>query len=228
MINHMANFFAQQTGIEIPKDVLKFYALHEKKDIDFEFIRLFKYQYESCKNGQKPYLSVLISEAFALEILKLIYAIPNEERMEVLFNKISNHSFNGINKKIYFENNKLYSGIDHNPIEDDIEEFILDEIFYSVNDYDYAKNEFNFHLIQTAYENLQSDCENIKVILILYADCGGEGGIIVRGKHLGYSAGYAHIDESYIVFNEKRIAYRGFIQEKYESPYIDIDKRKLS
>lgn len=39
--------------------------------------------------------------------------------------------------------------------------------------------------------------------MILYIDYGGESGAIVKGKNLGYSTGYTHIDDSRIVFNEK-------------------------
>ncbi|WP_298901606.1 hypothetical protein [uncultured Psychroserpens sp.] len=224
----MASIFASTTGIDIPKEIVDFYELHEDKNIDFEFIRLFRDLYGSSKKGEYPYISLLISENFALEILKLIYAIPDTNRMEILFESIKNHPFNGIHTKIYLKNNTLYRSIDDKPIAEDTEEFIIEEILFAVNDYDYRSNSFNFPLIQKAYESLNSDSSNIKVILILSVDCGGEGGIIVRGKHMGYSASYAHIDESYVMFNEKRIAYSGFLCEDSERPYIEMDKKKLN
>ncbi|MGH1388448.1 hypothetical protein [Kordia sp.] len=223
-IQKMSAAFTLNTGIEIPKNVLDFYTTHESKNINFQFPRLFSYV---CQSSGKPEMTVLLSEEFAVEILNLIYAIPEENRMQTLFNQIKANEFNEINDKYHLKNNKLYNGTNPKPSNDDVEEFILDEIFFSVNDYDYKNNKFNFPLVQKAYKNLGSDSNYMKVILILWADCGGEGGIIVRGKNTGYCSGYAHIDDSVIVFNEKTIMYRGYMSEKHEIPYIEMDKSKL-
>tara|TARA_R110002072_G_scaffold294963_3_gene465571 strand:+ start:525 stop:1298 length:774 start_codon:yes stop_codon:yes gene_type:complete len=226
-IHEMANYFAEKTGILIPKEVLDFYSLHENENMDLEFVRLFKHQYESIKDGGNPYISVLISEKLAIEIVKLCMTIPEHNRIEILFDKIKNHSFNKIGEKMYFKNDKLYNSFKNKPIEEDYEEFVLDEILYSVNDYDFRNNRFNFSLIQQAYENIGSEINNIKAILILWVHCGGEGGIIVKGKNVGYETGYAHIDDLDLNFNGKNIKYRGFLHEENEKIYTEIDKKRL-
>ena len=118
-IHEMANYFAEKTGILIPKEVLDFYSLHENENMDLEFVRLFKHQYESIKDGGNPYISVLISEKLAIEIVKLCMTIPEHNRIEILFDKIKNHSFNKIGEKMYFKNDKLYNSFKNKPIEED-------------------------------------------------------------------------------------------------------------
>lgn len=199
-IRKMANFFYEKTGIEIPEKIISLYSLHRNKE--FDFLRLFEAQYEDVKNGLSPYLSILISEEFAKEILNLIYEYSYEERVTILFQEICNYNKE---KKINIESN--------------IEDFVLEEILFSVNDYNYIENKFDFFLIQKAYENIGSDFNKMKVILILFGDCGGEGGIIVRGKNRGFSSNYTHGEFSEIEYGGNKVKYLGYLFEQYEKPY---------
>jgi|SRR5690554_2138534 len=215
-IKESFEYFYNKTEIEIPKEIQDYYL--EEKNNNSSFVRLFKSQIETLKDGYQPTLSVLISETFAREILKLVYEIPKDVRMDVLFKQISNHSFNGI-KNIYLKNNQLYSASTNEVFEEDTEEFILNEIFFSVKDYDFRDNKFNFSLVQSAYEKLSHNDVNIKVILILWGDCGGEGGIIVRGKNIGFNSSYPHNEYNEIHFNGKKYEYPGFLFEEYEKKH---------
>lgn len=197
MLNKFA-YFREKTGIEIPQNIVNHYL--NGKNSNSEFIRLFKSQIDNLEKTFSPDLSVLISENFAKEILKLIYEFSYEERITVLFKDICH--YNNYDEKIKFDTS--------------IEDFVIEEILYTVVDYSYKENQFKFPLVQKAYETLDSNSEEIKVILILWVHCGGEGGIIIKGKNIGFDSFYVHTDYSEVVFNGKTYCYKGFPSEEYE------------
>lgn len=201
------DFFHKNTSIEIPKNIVKFYEKNQNQNS--QFIRLFECQVESINKGNKPDLSILISEKFVLEILKIIEEIPVQERLNILF------------KKLEMYDNSFYKGKKMTPSLDSIK-LIIEEILFYLNDYDYKENKFKFPLIQKAYENLKLDYNEMKLILILSADCGGEGGIIVRGRNVGFDSGYPHSEFSEIEFNGEIIQYRGYFFEKHERSHIPV------
>lgn len=195
------NYFYKHTSIEIPKNIIKSYKKNQNQNS--EFIRLFKYQIESLKKGYIPELSVLISEKFALEILKVIDETPIKER------------YNDILQKLEMYDTSFYNGKKIFPSLDSIK-LIIEEVFGYLSDYDFKNNRFKFPLIQKAYENLNSNYNEMKVILILYGDCGGVGGIIVRGKNIGFDSGYSNLESSQIEVNGETIEYDGYLFEKHE------------
>jgi hypothetical protein len=192
------NYFTKQTEIQIPQNVLKYYV--NGGNNNSEFIRLFKYQIDSLEKGHNPELSVFISENFAKEILTLIHEYSYEERITTLYKEI--FDYNNYGEKLMFDTS--------------IEEFVIEEVLYSVTDYNYKENTFKFPLIQKAYQNINSNPEETKVVLVLWSDCGGEGGLIVRGKNIGYDTAYSHSETSEIEFNGKTYEYQGFLSEEYE------------
>lgn len=202
MINKF-EYFRERTGIEIPQNILKHYS--NNKNINSEFIRLFTSQLDSLEQGVTPDLSILISEKFAQRILNEIFKFSLEERISALYDKLCEH--HNYKKELISENT---------------EDFIVEEILYTVIDYNYKENRFEFPLIQKAYETFGSNTEEIKVVLVLYGHCGGEGGIIVRGKNIGYDTGYTHSDESEIEYKGKKYLYRGFSFEDYEKLHQPI------
>ena len=203
-IKELFNYFEKQTKIQIPQNVQEYYLNGD--NYNSQFIRLFKSQIDSVKRGDYPYLSVLISEKLAKEILKLVYEFSYDERITTLFQKVLN--YNNYKKDIKFDTS--------------VEDFVIEEILYSTIDYNYKEDKFDFPLIQKAYENINSNHQELKVVLILWADCGGEGAIIVRGKNTGYDTGYPHSESTEIVFNEKTYEYRGFLFENYEKLHKPI------
>jgi hypothetical protein len=192
------NYFTKQTEIQIPQNVLKYYV--NGGNNNSEFIRLFKYQIDSLEKGYNPELSVFISEKFAKEILTLIHEYSYEERTTTLYQEIFDNKSYG--KELKFDTN--------------IEKIVIEEVLYSVTDYNYKENRFKFPLIQKAYQNVNSNPEEIKVVLVLWSDCGGEGGLIVRGKNIGYDTAYSHSETSEIEFNGKTYEYQGFLSEECE------------
>ncbi|REH00851.1 hypothetical protein [Flavobacterium aquicola] len=192
------NYFTSQTGIQIPQNVLNIYSNGDTDNS--EFIRLFKPQIDSIKKGYNPELRVLISENFAKEILTLIHEYSYEERITTLYKEI-------FNNKNYGKELKLDTNMD---------KIVIEEVLYSVTDYNYKENTFKFPLIQKAYKKINSNPEEIKVFLVLWCDCGGEGGLIVRGKNIGCDTGYTHSDSSEIEFNGKIYEYDGYLFEKHE------------
>jgi hypothetical protein len=195
------NYFTHHTGIELPKNILKNYS--KGKNNKSEFVRLFKSNVDSIKKGSSATLSVLISEKFVLEILKIIDRIPKQVRYNILFEKLEMYDKSFYNKK------RMIPSLDS-------EKLIIEEVLCYLNDYDFKANRFKFPLIQEAYENLNSNYNEMKVILILYGDCGGEGGIIVRGKNVGFDSGYPHGESSEIKFNGEIIEYDGYFFENHE------------
>lgn len=208
-IEDQFDYFKKQTGIQIPQNVVENYL--NNKNNNSEFIRLFKYQVDSVEKGHYPELSILISEKFAKEILTLIHEYSYSERITNLFQEI--FDYNNYNKELKIETN--------------IEEFVIEEILYSVIDYNYIENKFKFPLIQKAYENIGSKTEELKVILILWTHCGGEGGIIVRGRNIGFDSGYAHGDFSVVNFKDKKYEYSGFLFEEDEKIHKPILEKNL-
>lgn len=202
--NELFNYFTQETGIEIPQVIVKHYL--NGNNNNSQFIRLFKSEIESVKNGNYPHLNVLISEKFAKEILKLIFEHSYNERITTLFQKI-------------FDYNNYGKGI---KIDTSIEDFVIDEILYSIVDYNYRNDSFDFPIIQKAYENINSDHNEMKVVLVLSVDCGGEGGIIVRGKNEGFDINYSHTESLDLEFNGKKYEYKGFVFEEYEKLHQPI------
>lgn len=198
------NFFTSQTGIQIPQNVLNIYSNGDNDNS--EFIRLFKPQIDSIKKGYNPELKVLISENFAKEILNIIFEFSYEERITVLFQNIC--KYNNYGDKIKFDTN--------------IEDFVIEEVLYSIVDYNYKENCFKLPIIQKAYEKINSNSEELKVFLVLWCDCGGEGGLIVRGKNIGCDTGYTHSDSSEIEFNGKTYEYDGYLFEKHEKLHKPI------
>lgn len=199
-VQEQFNYFTSQTGIEIPLNVLKIYS--EGKNNNSNFIRLFKSHVEHLEKGILPELRILISEKFAFEILNLINRYPAYDRYNILFNSLELYD------PIY-EGKKMKEGLH-------TEKLLVELIFYLVNDYDYAKSSFKFPLIQEAYQNLDSNPEMMKVIFVLSGDCGGESGLIVRGKNLGYDTWYTHGESSEIEFNGQTYEYDGYLFENYE------------
>lgn len=199
-VQELFSHFTSQTGIEIPFNVLKIYS--DGKNNNSNFIRLFRSDVENLKKGILPELRILISEKFALKILKLINKYPVQDQYDVLFNNLELYD------PIY-KGKKMKEGLH-------TEKLLIEEIFYMVNDYDYTKNSFNFPLIQEAYQNLDSNPEIMKVILVLSGDCGGESGLIVRGKNLGYDTSYTHGESSEIEFKGQTYEYDGYLFENYE------------
>lgn len=191
--------FTRHTGIDIPKNVINCYL---GKYGNYEFIRLFKANFDSIEKDYYPELRVLISEKFVLEILKVIYSFPKEEIYNTLFSNLEMYNS-------FYEGKKMTNSLDS-------EKLLIEELLYFINDYDYRKNQFKFPLIQKAFENLDSNPNVMKVILILYGSCGDEGGIIIRGKNLGYDSSLAHGESSEIEFNEEVFQYEGFSFEKFE------------
>ncbi|MBI1306957.1 MAG: hypothetical protein GC181_10180 [Bacteroidetes bacterium] len=220
-LQETANFYAAKTGIEIPQTILDFYADGVNQDAEDGFIQAFKVEYENAKQGYLPEMSILISESFASEILKLYFAVPEKERIETTLAHIKNHPFNEMGNKFYSKNNQLYHSHNNQLVDEDNDVFLLDEIFYAVKDYDVKENQFNFSLVQKAYENCGCDDQNIKVILLLWAHCGGEGGLIVKGKNTGYETGYAYLDDVKILYQNKVFRYPGFLKEEFEKPMIN-------
>lgn len=192
--------FTNQTGIELPKNILKNYL--NGKNNNSEFARLFKSNFTSINEESKPHINILISEEFVLEILKLKDIFPKHKRCELLFQELNNHD-------IFYEGKKMIPDLNS-------EKLLIEEILCHSNDYDYTKNRFKFPLIQKAYENLNSNYLLMKVILILSGDCGGESGIIVRGKNVGFDIGYQHDQSSQIEFNGMTYEYNGYFFENYE------------
>ena len=86
MMNNKFEYFAEKTGIEIPQNVLNHYL--NDKNSNSEFVRLFKSQIDDVEKTLSPDLSILVSENFAKEILKLIYEFSYEERITILFKDI--------------------------------------------------------------------------------------------------------------------------------------------
>ncbi len=203
------DYFHKHTSIEIPKNIVKSYETNQNQNS--QFIRLFKSQIESIKRGSKPELSILISENFVLEILKIIEGIPIQERYDMLFQKLEVYDTS------FYKGRKMTLSLDS-------VKSIIEEILCYLNDYDYKENRFKFPLIQKAYEKLTSDCNEMKVILILYADCGGEGGIIVRGKNIGCNSGYPFNESSEIEFNGETIEYSGYFFEEHERLHKPVIK----
>ncbi len=191
-------YFKEKTGIEIPQNIVKHYL--NGKNGDSEFMRLFKSQIDDLEKESTPYLNILISEKFAERIINEIFKFSLEERITYLFNKLCEH--HNYKKEILSE---------------DIQDFVVEEILYTVFDYNYKENRFEFPLIQKAYETFDSNTEEIKVVLVLWGHCGGEGGIIVRGENIGYDIGYTHSDLSEIENNGKFYSYLGFPPKNYES-----------
>ncbi len=194
-------YFKKKTGIEMPQNILSLYK--NNKNSNSEFIRLFGSHVNSMKKNNQPELRVRISEEFAMEILKLIHEYPLEERVNSLLQEIYD---------LYYEGRKI-------SIDTSEEKCVAEEILYWVEDYNSKENRFSFPLIQRAYENLGSNPQNINLILILWAHCGGEGGIVVRGKNIGYDAGYTHGESSEIEFNGKTFEYEGYLSENLEKPH---------
>jgi hypothetical protein len=203
-IEEQFDYFEKQTGIEIPINIRECYL--GDRNTNSEFIRLFKYEVDTAEKGYHPDLGVLISSKFAKEILKLIYEYSCEDRTTTLLQHV-------------FDYNNYGSQI---KIEPNTEDFVVEEIFCAVSDYNYIENKFKFPLIQKAFENIGSNTEEIKVILILWSHCGGEGGIIVRGKNTGFDSGYTHIDFSEVEFEGKKYGYQGFSLEEHEKPHRPI------
>ncbi len=201
------DYFFKHTSIQIPKNVLKSYQKNQNKNS--QFIRLFKSQIASIRKGSTDHLSVLVSEKFALEILKIIDEIPSQKRYNVLFHKLEMYD------PSFYNGKKMIPSLDSVKL-------IIEEVFCYLNDYDFKENKFKFPLIQKAYENLKSNYNEMKVILILYGDCGGEGGIIVRGKNIGFDSGYPHGESSEIEFNDITYEYKGYFFEKYEKLHKPI------
>lgn len=207
-IEEQFDYFKKKTGIQIPQNVIENYL--SDKNNNSQFIRLFKDQVDSIEKGYNPILLILISPKFAKEILTLIYEYSFEDRTTTLFQEI--FDYNNYSKELKIDTN--------------IEDFVIEEILYSVIDYNYIENKFKFPLIQKAFENIESNAEEIKVILILWGHCGGEGGLIVRGKNTGFDSGYAHEDSSVVEFRGKKYEYRGFLFEEYEKIHKPILEKK--
>lgn len=205
-IKKLFDYFTDQTGIQVPENVLQTYL--NGKNNNSEFLRLFKFQIDSLEQGSAPDLRVLISEKFANEILTLIHKYPYEKRTTVLFQEVYDYQYKGREIKI----------------EPDVGDFVIEEILYNVIDYNYRENRFDFALVQEAYQNLGSDPEEMKVVLILWSHCGGEGGLIVRGKNVGYNTGYTHGESSEIEFNTKKYEYDGFLFEENERLHKPISE----
>jgi len=198
MMNNKFEYFAERTGIEIPQNVLNHYL--NGKNSNSEFVRLFKSQIDDVEKTLNPDLSILVSENFAKEILKLIYEFSYEERTTILFKDICH--YNNYEENIKFDTS--------------IEDFVIEEILYTVVDYSYKENKFKFPLVQKAYETIGSNTEEIKVVLVLWAHCGGQGGIIIRGKNIGFDSFCVHTDYSEVEFNGKNYSYKGFPSKEYE------------
>jgi hypothetical protein len=198
-IEKLFSDFITQSGIEIPQNILSNYKNGENNNSDF--VRLFKLNFDSVQK-LNPELRILISESFVLEILNLINKFPKQNRFDILFQELENYDnfYNGKKMQIDLDTKKL----------------LTEDLLYYVNDYNYNDNRFKFPLIQKAYENLDSNPEVMKVILILYADCGGEGGIIVRGKNHGFDTGYLHDEFSTIEFEGTIVEYDGYTKQSYE------------
>lgn len=94
-----------------------------------------------------PDLSILVSENFAKEILKLIYEFSYEQRITILFKDIC--QYNNHEENIKFDTS--------------MEDFVIEEILYTVFDYSYKENQFKFPLVQKAYETIGSNTEEIRL-----------------------------------------------------------------
>lgn len=207
--NELFDYFKKETGIQIPQNVVENY-LSGKYD-NSEFIRLFKHQVDSIEIGSYPELGILISPKFAKEILTLVHEYSFEERTTTLFQEILDHNNYGKELKI----------------ETSLEDFVIEEILYAIIDYNYIENKFKFPLIQKAYENINSKIEELKVVLILWGHCGGEGGLIVRGKNIGFDTGYSHGESSEVEFRGKKYEYKGFLFEEHEKIHKPILEKNL-
>lgn len=215
-IKESFQYFYAKFGIEVPIEIQS-HCL-DVGNGESEFMLLFKSLIRDIQIGYQPHFVVQISEAFANEILKLVFEVPDKERVDFLFKQISNHSFNGI-KNLIIKDNQLFNTFTKENIKDNVEEFIISEIFYAVNDYDTLNDRFNFGLVQNAYERLGSNQLDFKLVLILWMLNGGEGGVILRGKHAGYSCSYAHHEFKEIEVSGRKFVYPGFLSSEYEKPY---------
>lgn len=202
-MEQLFNDFTEETGIRIPQNIKELYL--DSNNSSSEFVRLFKANFQSSKN---PQLSILISEKFVLEILNLINNYPENDRYGLLFRDLETYD-------TFYKGKKMKPDLDS-------EKLLIEEILYYVSHYDYKNNQFKFPIIQRTYEKLNSNQDLMKVILILYGSCGGEGGIIVRGENVGHDCGYAHGEMSEIKMYEDTIEYRGYSSIAYERSHLAI------
>lgn len=221
-ILEIAEGLKQKTGIEIPNQIVDLFLNYEEELKDSFLLESLIFEYDRIKERNEAHTNILISEVFAQEIMKLISLTINDHGIEKVFTMICNHEFNGI-KNVEIKNNKLFDTRENKYRNESLEIFIYNQIFFATRDFDIKHNQFNFSIIQNAYENLSSDEKLIKCIWILDADCGGEGGMIVKGANTGNRIDYYYgAFDRHIPFQDETIEYEGFPEPKWEKSYVKL------
>ncbi len=203
------DYIRKVLGIEFPKSFLNPYVKDVKEGRD-TFIQDV---YDIALKGSMPEITVLIAEEFAAAIALFVQNTIEQEGLEAVFNQIKRHSFNGIKAEMIGENVLFIPGKQEYE-ETSVFLFVYEEILYAVNDYDLKKGVFNFHLIQQAFEYLESNTNLIQCVIEFHVDCGGASGFIVKGKEAGSSISYYHgAYDKDLEWNGISIEYQGFLDE---------------
>lgn len=96
-----------------------------------------------------------------------------------------------------------------------------------LNYYNPKLNRFHNEIIQSCYEYFQSDDSHLKVILSLWAHCGGWGGIIIKGKNKGFHGGGMHDHYQTVTFKNVDYEYNSNSHESMESDHVEMTRRDL-
>ena len=156
------------------------------------------------QNNSRSCFTVQINSRFARKIVEF-YQQLEEQEIQNLIKELES-----------FENPTEFS---HN-----ILEYLLID---GPNNYDYQANTFKISLLQKAYKSIGLDTNNIKVLLTIWAHCGGWGGLIIRGYNAAYHGGGMHGHYLEVSVNGKLYEYNSNFYEQMEEHFLYNSKEML-
>ena len=189
----MFNKLQKIIGISIPNDIVNYYLDIPRKNDDFSRMAL-----QLINKERKPLIFVQIIPEFAIKIIKNIEKL-NQNEIRYLKNEL---------QKITNETCETTQ---------EIISFILVD---GVNLYNIELNKFQISIINKTYEETDFNTNNIKVLLCNWMHCGGWGGIVLRGKNVGYEGGAMHGHYLEVDYKGIKYEYNSCYHANIEQPYL--------
>lgn len=163
--NDMLGAVEMALNYPLPKEIRSFYVGLKRTSNDLTSTIENVYSQKS-----KPSIIIQISSNLAKRVISNFLKLSSREisDLDEAINCFDKESLQG------FDNTLSYLLID------------------GVNFYDVNTNKFQLPIINRAYEDIESNRNELKIIMLTWAHCGGWGGLILNGIKAGFDGGGMH------------------------------------
>lgn len=177
-------------GVKLPNEIRQFYL------DGFLSNETFWKTIERINFNENFQLVIQIDDIFAKEIIKTLLNLSSNEKKELIAEETQGN------------------------VVPNFEILVNSYLTEYVNKYNPETNQFQRKYIQKSYKKLGNNSSHLKIVLCLWAHCGGWGGIIIKGKNAGFNGGGMHGHYKTVTVDSKEYEYNSNFYENMEKSHI--------